>query len=132
MSDLTGAPHRRRNALTGEWVLVSPQRALRPWQGQIEEIRRLHSPHYDPACYLCPGNERAGGARNPLYRSTFVFDNDFPALLPGTPVFAQDDPLLTAVAEPGLCRVVCFSPRHDLSLPSMDLDDLQAIVQTWC
>src|SRR5919199_2002707 len=104
---LAEAPHRRRNALTGEWVLVSPHRTRRPWQGQIERRPEDARPRYDPACYLCPGNERAGGVRNPDYGGTFVFDNDFAALLPGDDGVEVDFAgLLVARSEPRLCRVL--------------------------
>src|SRR5712692_5243564 len=113
---LTEDPHRRLNLLTSEWVLVSPHRAGRPWQGQIEKVPAEHQLEYDPACYLCPGNARAGGVRNPPYTGTFVFDNDFAALKPDIPhdhLDVEGQGLLVADAEPGLCRVICFSPRHD-------------------
>lgn len=113
--------HRRQNLLTGEWVLVSPQRSERPWQGQIEAPERELQAGYDPDCFLCPGNERAGGQRNPPYRGGFAFDNDFPALSdePAQDVFS-DNPMLVAEPESGCCRVVCFSERHDLRLAVMD------------
>jgi len=137
-NDLFSAPHRRRNMLTGEWLLVSPQRTARPWQGQGEAGPPETRPTYDPTCYLCPGNARAGGARNPDYSGTFVFENDYAALRPDTPSQEitrpfddRDTPLLRAASERGLCRVVCFSPRHDLTLSGMDLPDLRRVVDTW-
>ena len=125
-------PHRRYNPLTGEWILVSPHRARRPWLGQIEPQPAEHCPAYDPTCYLCPGNERAGGVRNPAYTGTFVFDNDFPALLANTPPGGTGaGGLLVVEAERGICRVVCFSPRHDLTLPELDPAALRRVVDTW-
>ena len=127
------SPHRRFNPLTSEWVLVSPQRARRPWLGQVEKIPSENLPQYDPACYLCPGNERAGGVRNPPYTGTFVFDNDFAALLPDaveqSPVLSH--PLLASSPERGLCRVVCFSPRHDLTLPELDHPAIENVLAAW-
>jgi len=131
---LTELPHRRLNPLTGEWVLVSPQRTERPWQGHVEASPAAGRSAYDSQCYLCPGNARAAGRRNPNYTSTFVFDNDFPALIPpvSTPPGALDSgALFTAESEPGLCRVVCYSPRHDLTLPELALEQVQAVVETW-
>lgn len=126
------SPHRRLNRLTGEWVLVSPQRTDRPWQGHTEEPEAPSRSAHDPDCYLCPGNERAGGARTPRYESTFVFDNDFPALLPDARDGAPGaGPMLVAQPERGLCRVVCYSPRHDLTLGEMDLDAVHRVVDTW-
>jgi UDPglucose--hexose-1-phosphate uridylyltransferase len=125
-------PHRRFNPLTREWVLVSPHRTDRPWQGQVETGAGEPQPEYDPQCYLCPGNPRAGGARNPPYESTFVFDNDFAALKPDTPLDRfEREGLLIAESEPGICRVVCFSPRHDLTIANMELGDLRKVVDTW-
>lgn len=123
-------PHRRYNPLLDEWVLCSPQRLDRPWQGQVEH------PHeralvYDPSCYLCPRNLRASGVRNPDYATTFAFDNDFPALSPNLGAPGARDALLTAVPEAGRCRVLCFSPRHDLSLAQLDHAGLRAVVQAW-
>jgi UDPglucose--hexose-1-phosphate uridylyltransferase len=130
--ELPQLPHRRYNPLTGEWILVSPQRALRPWLGQVERIAEARRPTYDPNCYLCPGNLRANGARNPNYRHTFVFVNDFSALLPDTPrTEISDSPLLRAVTLPGECRVICFSPRHDLSLAEMEVEDIRRVVDVW-
>jgi UDPglucose--hexose-1-phosphate uridylyltransferase len=125
-------PHRRYNPLTGEWVLVSPHRTRRPWQGQVEKMPAETRPAYDPHCYLCPGNSRAGGVRNPHYEHTFVFDNDFAALLP-VPVASTLDQheLLAAMPVQGICRVVCFSPRHDLSLAEMPAADIRRVVDTW-
>lgn len=126
-------PQRRLNPLTGEWVLVSPQRATRPWLGQVEKAAMDNLPAYDPGCYLCPGNERAGGVKNPPYTGTFIFDNDFPALLPNPPISIRQDeiPLLVRETEPGICRVVCFSPRHDLTLPELDLASIENVLSTW-
>ena len=129
---LAERPHRRFNPLTGEWVLVSPHRARRPWQGQVERPAVAERPAYDPTCYLCPGNERVGGHRNPVYTGTFVFDNDFAALQPAGPAAAVDvDGLLVARDEPGVCRVICVSPRHDLSLPGMPLPAVRGVVDLW-
>ena len=126
-------PHVRFNPLTESWVLVSPQRMDRPWQGRIEATPLETSVPYDSNCYLCPGNARAGGVRNPAYSGTFVFDNDFAALRPETPggEFREGE-LLVARSEPGRCRVVCFSPRHDLTLARMDVPGIRAVVDTWC
>ena len=126
-------PHRRLNLLTGEWILVSPHRAKRPWLGQVEKKPAQSLPHYDPACYLCPGNERAGGVRNPSYTGTFVFDNDFAALLPEPSPETREESLSLLVSEPerGLCRVICFSPRHDLTLPELDLPEIENVLATW-
>lgn len=125
-------PHRRFNPLAREWVLVSPHRARRPWLGQVEKGALEGLPTFDPGCYLCPGNARAGGVLNPAYAGTFVFDNDFAALLPlepGPP--APSDELFAAEPVAGLCRVVCFSPRHDLTLPELSLQEVEAVVRTW-
>jgi len=126
-------PHRRFNPLTQEWVLVSPHRSERPWQGQVEATPSEASLPYDPNCYLCPGNARAGGAKNPQYTGTFVFDNDFAALRPDTPAGElHERELLLARSETGRCRVVCFSPRHDLTLARMSAEEIRAVVDTWC
>jgi len=131
--DLWKKPHRRLNPLSREWVLVSPHRTQRPWLGKVEKAGQPSALQYDPDCYLCPGNARAGGARNPQYNHTFAFDNDYPALLPEvqSASAADCDSLLTAVPETGTCRVVCFSPRHDLTLPRMTAEELRAVVDVW-
>lgn len=134
LQKLKEIPHRRYNPLTREWILVSPQRTERPWQGQIESLERETSPTYDPNCYLCPGNSRAGGAKNPQYSSTFVFDNDFAALKPNVTdvkVDEADEGIIVAQSESGICRVVCFSPRHDLTIAQMDVADLRKVVDVW-
>ncbi len=148
-------PHRRFNPLTGQYVLVSPHRNNRPWQGQTEAVARATRPSYDPTCYLCPGNQRAQAVTNPVYQGTFVFDNDFSALLPHVPGHGPSDgpvdaprstgdsgpgpndntpfsdPLFRMEPVAGKCRVICFSPRHDLSLPEMDTSDIRRVVDTW-
>ncbi len=125
-------PHRRLNLLTGEWVLVSPHRAKRPWLGQVEKTPPEDLPQYDPECYLCPGNRRSGGIMNPPYDGTFVFDNDFAALLPLEGNESSDPgSLLVAQSEAGVSRVICFSPRHDLSIPLLSQAELEAVVRTW-
>ncbi len=136
MTHLSEQPHRRYNPLTREWVLVSPHRTKRPWQGQIEPPARDARPQHDPACYLCPGNARAGGEHNPDYGSTFVFDNDYAALLPNAEGLTWDAGAagglqLEAVAERGLCRVICFSPRHDLTLAEMTTEEILPVVEIW-
>jgi UDPglucose--hexose-1-phosphate uridylyltransferase len=130
--ELQQIPHRRFNPLTREWVLVSPHRMERPWQGKLERAAYPDQPAYDPDCYLCPGNSRAGGRRNPPYPSTLVFDNDYPALLPDAPGAGMDERgLIVARPEAGICRVVCFSPRHDLTIARMSPAQLRAVVDVW-
>jgi UDPglucose--hexose-1-phosphate uridylyltransferase len=124
-------PHRRQNPLTGEWILVSPHRSQRPWQGAHEAVSEERRPPYDPGCYLCPQNRRAGQFVNPPYDGTFVFTNDFPALLPGTPVAASASPLFRSETVQGECRVICFSPRHDLTLAEMPPADIERVIGTW-
>jgi UDPglucose--hexose-1-phosphate uridylyltransferase len=131
MSFLTTSSHRRFNPLTGEWVLVSPQRTERPWKGQTEGVG-IARPAHDPDCHLCPGNRRASGAVNPAYSQTLVFDNDFPALQTGVGIERMERAgLLFAEGEAGICRVVCFSPRHDFSLARMPVSEIERIVDTW-
>ncbi|MGL5837710.1 MAG: UDP-glucose--hexose-1-phosphate uridylyltransferase [Sphingorhabdus sp.] len=125
-------PHRRYNPLRDEWILVSPHRAKRPWQGQQDEPDTIVQPAYDPGCYLCPGNERAGGLANPNYKDVFVFDNDFAALLPDAAKNATDDrPFFRTAPATGTCRVVCFSPDHGKSLPELPIAAIRAVVDTW-
>ena len=132
MSLLDSASHRRLNQLTGEWVLVSPHRTSRPWQGQLEKVRDADRPRYDPSCYLCPGNERANGERNPPYKGVFAFDNDFAALtLQESAQGVAHDGLLVAQSEPGRCRVLCFSERHDLTLPRMSVEEIVPVIEAW-
>lgn len=125
-------PHRRFNPLTGEWILVSPRRTRRPWQGEIEPAQLEHRPSYDPTCYLCPGNERASGMRNPTYTDVFAFDNDFAALAPNIEIIPGiDHPLIKNVSVQGICRVLCFSPQHDLTLPLMATGEIRKVVDLW-
>lgn len=131
--EMNDSPHRRFNPLTGEWVLVSPHRTARPWNGQIEEPDHSQPPSYQDSCYLCPTNQRAGGKTNPDYQSTFVFTNDFAALLPDNDAapLADHDELIIGEPERGICRVICYSPRHDLSLARMDVPQVESVVDTW-
>lgn len=126
--------HRRFNPLIGEWVLVSPHRTQRPWQGAVESVPLPGRPQYDPTCYLCPGNPRVGGVRNPKYRSTYVFENDFAALKQDASLARLDienKGLLVAETERGICRVMCFLPRHDLTLATMQPSEIEEVIRTW-
>ena len=130
--DINTRPHRRFNPLLSEWVLVSPHRTQRPWQGALETIPPAPAARYEPACYMCPGNKRSIGQTNPHYKNVLVFDNDFPALLPDSePQSISENNLLIAKTETGICRVLCFSPRHDLTLSGMDLSDIRLVVDSW-
>jgi UDPglucose--hexose-1-phosphate uridylyltransferase len=130
--DLTEHPHRRYNPLLGEYVLVSPHRTQRPWQGKTERIPVDMRPQFDPNCYLCPTNTRKSGDVNPDYESTFVFTNDFAALLPDTPPLSESQhPLLQTEAVQGTSRVICFSPRHDLTLAEMPQSEIRIVVDLW-
>lgn len=132
MQPASDLPHRRHNALTGDWVLVSPHRTKRPWQGRQEAKAQDARPAHDPACLLCAGNTRMNGQRNPAYTGTFVFDNDFPALLPDpAPGTADGDELFASSPAAGTCRVICFSPRHDWTLPEMPLAAIREVVDLW-
>ena len=128
---MAATPHRRYNPLLDEWVLCSPHRLNRPWQGQVEAVVEDERPAHDPGCYLCPGNSRAEGQRNPDYRGTFVFDNDFPALRPGAVAGGEADGLLVSEPASGICRVLCFSPRHDLTLAEMETPAIRPVIDAW-
>lgn len=132
MNDWLAKPHRRFNPLSGEWMLVSPHRLQRPWQGAVAPPVLTRRPSYDPQCYLCPGNTRAASVRNPHYVDTYVFDNDYPALSMDTPAHEFTDGVLRAGAEVGRCRVICFSPRHDLDIASMERPQIASVVDAWC
>jgi UDPglucose--hexose-1-phosphate uridylyltransferase len=130
-SDLTIHPHRRFNILTGEWVLVSPHRAKRPWQGKTESFAKKEKIPYDSECYLCPTNTRINGVINDDYKNTYVFTNDFGALIEETPIFKYQKGLLKAEGEKGICKVICFSPNHSLTIPDMEIEDLIKVIETW-
>ena len=128
--DFNNTPHRRKNILTGEWVLVSPHRTKRPWQGKKDKPQVIPQATYDPNCYLCPGNERAGGAKNPNYTGTYSFQNDFAALLDSEDE-KHEDGLFLAESESGKCKVICYSPDHSLTLPLMEVNDIVEVIRLW-
>jgi UDPglucose--hexose-1-phosphate uridylyltransferase len=132
MFDLKEHSHTRLNILTGEWILVSPHRMKRPWQGKVEEIPTDNRPVYDPTCYLCPGNTRADGSANPKYTKPYSFVNDFSALLKDTPIGKYDEEgILSARSESGICKVICFSPQHDLTIPQMTTEAIEHVIDLW-
>ncbi len=131
MQDFNNNPHRRFNILTGTWVLVSPHRTKRPWQGKNEQPAKFSEVTYDENCYLCPGNTRASGDTNAIYTEPYAFTNDFSALLEDVPVVESVDGLLKAKQESGICRVVCFSPNHALTLPLMQKEDIALVIKLW-
>jgi UDPglucose--hexose-1-phosphate uridylyltransferase len=132
MFDLHEHPHTRLNLLTGDWILVSPHRTKRPWQGKVETLPADNRPSYDPKCYLCPGNERADGSVNPQYTDSFVFTNDFSALLSDTPAGEVNvEGLLKAQSEKGICRVISFSPDHSLTLPLVSEQGIEKVIELW-
>ena len=122
--------HRRKNILTGEWVLVSPHRTKRPWQGMQEQAKELKTLKYDPNCYLCPGNTRANNEINPDYKNTYSFINDFSAILDVKTENFKDN-LLEAHTESGICKVLCYSPNHSLTMPQMDESEIVSIIKLW-
>ena len=130
-TNLQDYSHKRYNILTGEWVLVSPHRAKRPWQGQNETVSNKKRPTYDEKCYLCAGNTRINGEVNPKYSNVFVFTNDFAALQTTSPKFTVNEGLFKAESEKGICKVICFSPDHSKSLADMDIEDIEKVVKTW-
>ncbi|NJB71949.1 UDPglucose--hexose-1-phosphate uridylyltransferase [Saonia flava] len=130
-TDINTVPHRRYNILTGEWILVSPQRTKRPWQGKRDKNIVLPQVVYDENCYLCPGNTRASGPKNANYDSTYSFTNDFSAILPEIESSTVENGFLIAKTETGKCKVICFSPNHSLTLPIMSIKEIAAVVRLW-
>ncbi len=132
MFDLKEHSHTRLNILTGDWILVSPHRMKRPWQGKIEDLQQDEKPAYDPQCYLCPGNKRADGSINPDYQKPFSFVNDYSALLADSPAGEYNvENLLSAKSESGICKVICFSPQHNVTLPQMTVEAIGDVVELW-
>ncbi len=132
MFDIKEHSHTRLNILTGEWILVSPHRMKRPWQGKVEDLQKDTRPPYDASCYLCAGNKRMDGSVNPDYTNSFVFTNDFSSLLADAPVGEiNENDVLVAKGESGICRVICFSPRHDLTLPQLDVKAIEKVIELW-
>ena len=130
--DLKEHVHTRLNILTGEWILVSPHRTKRPWQGKVETLPSAERPSYDPKCYLCPGNTRADGSVNPGYTDSFVFINDFSALVKDTPDGTYNiQGLLDAKSERGICKVISFSPDHSLTLPTLSVETIEKVIELW-
>ncbi len=128
---LKDSPHRRYNILTGEWIKVSPHRTKRPWQGQVENTDELKRPEHDKNCYLCPGNSRASGDTTPDYKDTYSFVNDFSALLEDTDRDSVNSSFFKAESERGICKVICFSPRHDLTIPIMEKEEIKTVIRHW-
>lgn len=125
-------PHRRYNPLLDEWILVSPHRAQRPWKGSLEIVKDEELQMYDTDCYLCPGNKRTNGEKNPQYKHTFVFTNDFQAIMPNVPTTQQTiSDIIKVEGVEGTCRVMCFSPRHNMTLSQMNTPAIRTVVDTW-
>ncbi len=130
--NITEHPHRRLNILTGEWVLVSPHRSKRPWQGKVEAVATNIRPSYDPTCYLCPTNTRVDGSINPDYKEPYSFVNDHAALIPTTPNGSVDiDGLFKAKSQKGICKVICFSPKHNETLSELSVAEIKAVIDLW-